>query len=78
MADFTLYNGDNAEQIVTVLPQLEKDRLIDLQMYLCPNPKNTDDKEEYILSYKYEDVVLLRDYLSSVISLFEKQDVSDK
>jgi len=78
MADFTLYDGDYAEQVVTVLPQLEKDRLIDLQMYLCPNPKNVDDKEEYILSYKYEDVVLLRDYLSSVITLFEKQGVSDK
>lgn len=78
MAEFTLYHGDNAEDILSVLPQLEKKRLIDFQMYLCPNRKNADDKQEFILSYKYEDVVLLRDYLSSVIRLFEKQGVSDK
>jgi hypothetical protein len=52
--------------------KLEKGRLIDLQMYLCPNRKNIEDKQEFILSYKYEDVVMLRDYLSSVINLFDK------
>jgi hypothetical protein len=78
MADFTLYNGDNGENRISVLPQLEKDRLIDLLMYLCPNKKNIHDTIEFELTFNYTDVVLLRDYLSSVIRLFEKQGVSDK
>ena len=76
MADFTLYDGDNAEYIIAVLPILEKDRLIDLQMYI-PEDDGKSNKE-VLTSYKYKDVVLLRDFLSSVINLFEKQSVSDK
>jgi hypothetical protein len=76
MADFTLYHGDNADDRISFLPTLEKDRLIDMLMYLCADRKS--DAIEFLLTFKYEDVVLLRDYLSSVISLFEKQGVSAK
>lgn len=76
MAAFSIYDeGDE----VNFLSQLEKDRLIDMQMYLSlPGTKCLQEREEFILTFKYGDVVLLRDYLSSVISLFEKQVVSDK
>ncbi|OQY76056.1 MAG: hypothetical protein B6D44_00235 [Ignavibacteriales bacterium UTCHB2] len=76
MADFTLYDeGDE----VAFLPSLEKDRLIDMQMYLSLHgSKCLHEREEFLLTFKYEDVVLLRDYLSSVIGLFEKQGMSDK
>ena len=72
MAAFTLYDGDYGEYKVSVLANLQKDRLIDLQMYLDKSPGNLDDSEEYILCYDYKDTVLLRDYLTSVINLFEK------
>lgn len=72
MAVFTLYHGDLGENKISVLPQLEKGRLIDLQMYLAQDPKNPDETAEFILPYNYNDVVLLRDYLTSVINLYEK------
>jgi len=72
MSDFTLYYGDFGQNKVSVLPTLQEDRLIDLQMYLCPNSDNTDESEEFILTYDYRDVVLLRDYLTSVINLYDK------
>lgn len=77
MPDFTLYDGDNAEYIVAVLPHFEAERLIDLQMYF-PEDDGKSNKE-VLTSYKYEDVVQLRDYLSSIIRIYEnKQGVSDK
>jgi hypothetical protein len=78
MADFTLYDGDNGENRVSFLPTLEKERLIDLLMYLCPNKKDINDTIEFHLTFKYEDVVLLKDYLSSVITIFDKQSVSTR
>ena len=70
MSDFTLYDGDFGQNKVSVLPTLQEDRLIDLQMYLCPNSDNLEEMEEFILTYNYKDVVLLRDYLTSVINLY--------
>lgn len=72
MAAFTLYEGDWAQNKIHVLPQLDKGRVIDFMMELTPDNDNLDEKEEYILPFNYEDVVLLRDYLSSVINLYEK------
>jgi hypothetical protein len=60
------------------LPQLEKDRLIDIMMYLAVEPGNTDESEEYEVSYKYDDVVLLRDFLTSVIDLYDKKESKKK
>lgn len=67
MADFTLYDGDYSENRISVLPILEKERLVDFQMYLGP------DNTEHIVSFNQTDITLLRDYLTSVISIFEKQ-----
>jgi len=77
MPDFTLYDGDNREYILAVFPTLEKERLIDIQMYI-PEEDGKSIKEVHT-TYKYEDVVQLRDYLSSIIRIFEKsQGMSDK
>lgn len=72
MVTFTLRHGDSGENVIHVLPNLQKDRVIDLQMYLEVDPLNTDEEEEYILPFGYTDVVLLRDYLTSVINVYEK------
>lgn len=73
MPDFTLYDGDNGEYIFSVVPHFEAERLIDFQMYI-PNDDGQSNTE-VITSYKYEDVVQLRDYLSSIISIHEKRRV---
>lgn len=71
MPDFTLYDGDNGQYITAVVPHFETDRLIDLQQYF----PDEDGKNniEIITSYKYEDVVQLRDYLTSIINIYERR-----
>jgi predicted DNA-binding ArsR family transcriptional regulator len=73
MPDFTLYDGDNGEYILAVLPTLEKERLIDIQMFF-PEDDGKSNKEVHT-TYKYEDVVQLRDYLSSIIRIYEKSRI---
>ncbi len=75
MPDFTLYDGDNAEYILAVLPHLETDRLIDIQMYVPEDDGKSN--REILTSYKYEDVVQLRDYLSSLIRIYEKREAKN-
>lgn len=69
MVTFTLRQG---EDVIHVLPNLQKGRVIDFQMYLVADPSKPDEEEEYIVPFDYTDVVLLRDYLTSVISVYEK------
>lgn len=77
MPDFTLYDIDKKEYTLPVLPTFEKERLIDIMMYF-PVDDGKSNKEVHT-TYKYEDVVKLRDYLSSIIRIYEKsQSVSDK
>lgn len=74
MAAFVLHDGDWAEYKLTFLPQLEKDRLIDIMMDLAIEPGDIEESEEYEVSYKYDDVVLLRDFLTNVIDLYDKKE----
>lgn len=74
MAAFVLHDGDWGEYKLTFLPQLEKDNLILIMMDLAVEPGKTDESEQYEVSYNYDDVVLLRDYLTSVIDLYDKKE----
>lgn len=69
MSDFTIYQGDSAEDILTVIPQIETERLFDFQIYHCADYKNPSDKIECIFSVSRNDAILLRDFLTSIINL---------
>ena len=79
---FTLYQHSSLGQDdVTFIsyPEGESDRLIDIMMYL--SQEESQERSEEMLSFGYNDIVLLRDYLSSVIRLYDKlhpQPASDK
>lgn len=77
MSNFTLYDGEFGEYKVSFLPNFQEERLIDFQMNLAKKPGNLDESQEYQLCYSYKEVVLLRDYLTSVINLYEKTPNKD-
>lgn len=63
------YKNDTLE----FMPIMEKDKLIDLMMYLHPDNKNKEHYEEYHFIFTYEEIFLMRNYFSSVIDLFDKK-----
>ena len=69
-----LFARESGGKSLTFRSQFKEDRLIDLQMDLVADPHESREPKKHLLSINADDAVLLRDYLTSVINLYDKKN----
>lgn len=72
-----LFVKESGGKSLTIRPQFEEDRFMDLQMNQVADPQESREPEKHLLSINADDAVLLRDYLTSVINLYDKKHTSE-
>lgn len=78
MASFELHDYESGETKLSFIPQFKKYEFIHVLMYEYNNPGEPVQTTEYDGTFNYDDVVMLRDYLTSVIDLYDKKESEKK
>lgn len=73
MASLVLNDYDYGESKLSFIPQFKKDEFIYVIMYEYNEPGEPVKTTEHGSMFDYDDVVLLRDYLSNVIDLYDQK-----
>lgn len=74
MASLELHDYDSGETILSVIPKFEKYEFIHVLMHEYNNPGEPVSMTTYAGTFHYDDAVLLRDYLTNVIDLYDKKE----
>lgn len=73
MASFELHDYEYGEKKLSFIPQFKKDEFIHVYMYEYNNPGEPVKITEHGGTFDYDDVVLLKDFLSNAIDLYDQK-----
>lgn len=73
MASFELCDYESGKKKLSFVPQFKKYEFIHVFMYEYNNPGEQVKTTEYVNTFHYDDVVLLRDFLNNTIDLYEQK-----
>lgn len=78
MASIDLYDYESGEKKLSFIPQFKKYEFIHVYMYEYNNPGEPVKTTEHGSTFNYDDVVMLRDCLTSAIDLYDKKKSKKK
>lgn len=71
MASFELYDYESGETKLSLVPQFKKYEFMNVFWYEYNDPGEPVKTTVYESTFNYDDIVLLRDFLSNAIDLYD-------